>query len=79
MTPARLVATDSVHAIPLAMFAGMGHLLIGNIDFDLLGWLLIGSIPGILIGATLSSKLPQTPLRIVIAIVLSLVALKFLL
>jgi len=78
LTPARLVATDIVHAIPLAMFAGMGHLFIGNIDFGLLGWLLIGSIPGVLIGATLSSRLPQAPLRIAIAIVLSLVALKLL-
>ena len=78
LTPGRLVATDIVHAIPLAMFAGMGHLFIGNIDFGLLGWLLIGSIPGVLIGATLSSKLPQAPLRIAIAIVLSLVALKLL-
>jgi uncharacterized membrane protein YfcA len=78
LTPARLVATDIVHAIPLAMFAGVGHLFIGNVDFGLLGWLLIGSIPGILIGATLSSKLPQAPLRTAIAIVLSLVALKLL-
>jgi uncharacterized membrane protein YfcA len=78
LTPARLVATDIVHAIPLAMFAGMGHLFIGNIDFSLLGWLLIGSIPGVLVGATLSSKLPQTPLRICIAMVLILVAIKLL-
>jgi uncharacterized protein len=78
LTPARLVATDIVHAIPLAMFAGMGHLFIGNIDFGLLGWLLIGSIPGALIGATLSSKLPQTSLRIFIAVVLTLVAIKLL-
>ena len=79
LTPARLVATDIVHAIPLAMFAGMGHFLfIGNIDFSLLGWLLIGSIPGVLVGATLSSKLPQTPLRICIAVVLILVAINLL-
>jgi uncharacterized membrane protein YfcA len=78
LTPARLVATDIVHAIPLAMFAGIGHLFIGNIDFGLLGWLLIGSIPGVLIGATLSCKLPQTPLQICIAVVLTLVAIKLL-
>jgi uncharacterized membrane protein YfcA len=78
LTPARLVATDIVHAIPLAIFAGIGHLFMGNIDFGLLGWLLIGSIPGVLIGATLSSKLLQAPLRVAIAIVLSLVAIKLL-
>jgi uncharacterized membrane protein YfcA len=79
LTPARLVATDIVHAIPLTMFAGLGHLFIGNIDFSLLGWLLVGSIPGVLIGAILLSKLPQAPLRVAIAAVLSLVALKLLL
>ena len=73
------MATDIVHAIPLAMFAGVGHLFIGNVDFSLLGWLLIGSIPGVLIGANLSSKLSQEPLRICIAIALILVALKLLL
>jgi uncharacterized membrane protein YfcA len=60
------------------MFAGMGHLFIGNIDFGMLGWLLIGSIPGVLIGATLSSKLQQTSLRVCIAVVLALVAIKLL-
>jgi uncharacterized protein len=78
LTPVRLIATDIVHAIPLAMLAGLGHLFIGNIDFVLLGWLLIGSIPGVLIGAVLSSKLPQMPLRICIAAVLALVAIKLL-
>ena len=63
LTPSRLIATDIVHAIPLAMFAGLGHLLIGNVDFTLLGNLLIGSLPGVLIGAMLSSKLPQDLLR----------------
>lgn len=79
LTPSRLVATDIVHAIPLAMFAGMGHLLIGHIDYSLLGWLLIGSIPGVLMGAILSSRLPQTILRIGISIILTLVASKLLL
>lgn len=62
LTSSRLIATDIVHAIPLAMFAGMGHLLMGSVDFSLLGNLLIGSIPGVLVGATLSSRLPQVVL-----------------
>ncbi|HVO47217.1 MAG TPA: sulfite exporter TauE/SafE family protein [Steroidobacteraceae bacterium] len=63
LTPARLVATDIVHAIPLAIFAGIGHLLIGHVDFGLLGWLLLGSVPGALLGATLSARLPQPVVR----------------
>jgi uncharacterized protein len=63
LTSSRLIATDIVHAIPLAMFAGAGHLIIGNVNFGLLGNLLIGSIPGVIVGAMLSSRLPQVVLR----------------
>nr|WP_234397308.1 sulfite exporter TauE/SafE family protein [Polynucleobacter asymbioticus] len=78
LKPARLVATDIVHAIPLTLFAGVGHLLIGNIDFGLLGWLLCGSIPGVMIGANLSSKVPQKILRIAISALLLLTAINLL-
>jgi uncharacterized membrane protein YfcA len=70
LTPPRLIATDLVHAIPLAIFAGFGHLLIGNVDFSLLGNMLLGSIPGVIIGAMLSSRLPHNFLRCVLALVL---------
>ena len=76
LTPARLVATDIVHAIPLAIFAGMGHLFIGNVDFVLLGWLLLGSIPAVWVGAHVSMRLSHTVLRWALAIILALVALK---
>jgi uncharacterized membrane protein YfcA len=78
LTPARLIATDIVHAIPLALFAGIGHLFVGHVDFELLGWLLLGSIPGVLIGAHLSARLPARLLRIALASVLSVVAVKLL-
>lgn len=73
LTPSRLIATDITHAIPLAMFAGLGHLLIGNVNFGLLGSLLLGSVPGVIVGALLSSRLPQTVLRTALAVVLLLV------
>jgi len=76
LTASRLIATDIAHAIPLAIFAGLGHLLIGHVDFDLLGWLLIGSLPGALIGAALSAKLPQNLLRTLLAVVLTAVGVK---
>ena len=79
LTPARLIATDIVHAIPLALFAGTGHLLMGNVDFPLLGWLLLGSIPGVIIGAKLSTVLPQMVLRYLLAAVLTASAAKLLL
>jgi uncharacterized protein len=76
LTPPRLIATDIVHAIPLAIFAGTGHLLIGNVNFGLLGNLLIGSIPAVMIGAMLSARLPYGILRAALAIVLLSIAAK---
>lgn len=70
MKPARLVGTDIVHAVPLTVVAGSGHLLMGNVDFALLGMLLMGSIPGILIGSLLSTRAPEAVLRGAIALTL---------
>ena len=76
LTPPRLIATDIVHAIPLAIFAGMGHLLIGNVNFGLLGNLLLGSIPAVIVGAMLSARLPHALLRGALAVVLLSIGVK---
>lgn len=76
LTPVKLVATDIIHAIPLAIFAGIGHLLMGHVDFALLGLLLLGSVPGVLIGTKLSSTLPPKYVRIALAAVLLVVGVK---
>ena len=78
MEPRKLVGTDLAHAVPLALLAGLGHLRIGHVDYVLLANLLAGSIPGVLAGALVSSRAPQTPLRIALAVVLVLVAWKML-
>lgn len=66
----RLVATEVIHAIPLAAFAGIGSLVIGNVNVHLLKNLLTGSIPTVILGAYLSSRLPHGMVRIILAIVL---------
>ncbi|OYU32025.1 MAG: hypothetical protein CFE39_05525 [Comamonadaceae bacterium PBBC2] len=76
LTPPRLIATDIVHAIPLALFAGTGHLLMGNVNFGLLGNLLLGSVPAVLLGAVLSARLPHAVLRMALAAVLLAVGAK---
>lgn len=76
LAPPRLVATDIVHAIPLALFAGIGHLVIRNVNFALLGNLLEGSIPGVIARAMLSARLPHAVLRTVVAAVLLLIGLR---
>jgi len=79
MKGARLVGTDIVHAIPLTIIAGTGHMLMGNVDLDLLGKLLVGSVPGVLIGSHFSNKAPEAVLRAVIATLLAIVGGKLLL
>lgn len=76
LTPPRLVATDIAHAIPLAMFAGAGHLFTGGVDVRLLGALLAGSIPAGLLAAYLSARLPANVLRVALALVLLVIGLK---
>ena len=63
----RLVGTDIVHAIPLTLVAGLGHLRLGNVDTALLVTLLAGSIPGIAIGSRLTGQLPDWVLRAALA------------
>ena len=76
-----IVGTDIVHAVPLTLLSGLGHLSIGNIDFSILLALLIGSLPGILFGARLTSMVPDWLLRSILALVLAtsayLVIVKF--
>lgn len=78
MKPAVLVGTDIVHAIPLALVAGTGHLLLGNVDLVLLGGLLVGSIPGVVLGTLVGGKAPENWLRGAIAVVLMAVGGKLL-
>lgn len=76
LSPPRLVATDIVHAIPLAVLAGAGHAAMGNVDVPLLLNLLVGSVPAVIVGALLSARLPHGPVRVMLALVLSVVAVK---
>lgn len=75
LTPARLVATDIAHAIPLALCAGLGHLAFSHVDAALLRDLLVGSIPAALAGAMLSGRVPHGMLRTALGAVLLIVGL----
>jgi hypothetical protein len=66
----QIVGTDIVHAVPLTIVAGIGHLLIGSVNGGLLLGLLIGSIPGIIIGSLLVHKVSEKLVRIALSIVL---------
>lgn len=74
-----LVGTDIIHAIPLTLVAGVGYLLMGQINFAMLGCLLIGSIPGIIIGSFLGARVPDTWLRFAITSVMFIIGSKMIL
>lgn len=75
---AKLVGSDIAHAVPLTLIAGLGHWMIGSVDWSLLASLLTGSIPGIIIGSLAATKAPDRVLRPVLASTLALVGLKLL-
>lgn len=79
MTPHRLVATDIVHAIPLAVVAGLGYLFAGMVDWWMLASLLVGSIPTVLLGSLLAGKIPGRGIQIALALVLVAAGIKVLL
>lgn len=78
MTPHRLVATDIVHAIPLAVVAGLGYLFAGMVDWWMLASLLVGSIPTVLLGSLLAGKIPGRAVQLALALVLMAAGVKVL-
>ena len=78
LTPHRLVATDIVHAIPLAAVAGMLYLWAGLVDINMLLSLLIGSVPAVYFGSILANKMPGRIIQLILAIVLMLASVKML-
>ena len=73
-----VVGTDIAHAVPLTLIAGLGHLvLLGNVDFVLLGSLLIGSLPAVHYGTKLGARLPSQVLQPILATILMTLGVKF--
>jgi uncharacterized protein len=70
----RVVGSDIAHAVPLTLLAGIGHWMLGSIDWQLLGSLLAGSLPGIIVGSYVSVRVPDAVLRVTLATTLLLVA-----
>ncbi|HTX50177.1 MAG TPA: sulfite exporter TauE/SafE family protein [Caulobacteraceae bacterium] len=75
---AKLVGSDIAHAVPLTLLAGLGHWMMGSVDWRMLVSLLSGSIPGIILGSLLAARTPDGVLRTVLAAVLVVVGVKML-
>ncbi|EXF92419.1 membrane protein [Pseudomonas fluorescens HK44] len=70
MTPHRLVATDIMHAIPLALVVGLGYLFAGMLDGHMLISLLVGSIPAVVVASLMSRRLNGRWIQVLLAMVL---------
>ena len=73
---AKIVGSDIAHAVPLTLIAGVGHWMIGAVDWHIIGSLLAGSLPGIVLGSYMAVRVPESTLRLVLAATLILVASK---
>ena len=71
---AKIVGSDIAHAVPLTLVAGLGHWMIGSVDWHIMGSLLAGSLPGIFVGSYFAIRIPERALRVVLATTLFVVA-----
>ena len=75
---ARIAGSDIAHAVPLTLIAGIGHWLMGSVDFTLMLALLFGSIPGVILGSLLGGKASDSLLRPVLGTTLLIVSVRLL-
>jgi uncharacterized protein len=73
LSMAVIVGSDIAHAVPLTLLAGIGHWMLGTVDWSLLATLLAGSVPGIVIGSYISAHVPDGYLRPILACTLIVV------
>jgi uncharacterized membrane protein YfcA len=75
----RIVGCDIAHAVPLTLAGGVGHWILGSVDWRILMSLLVGSLPGVILGGHVSVRVPDTVLRILLAMILTIVACRLVL
>ncbi len=70
----KVVGSDIAHAVPLTLVAGIGHWLMGSVDWHIIVSLLAGSLPGIFVGSYFAIRIPERALRLILATTLVVVA-----
>lgn len=73
----RIVGTELAHAVPLALVAGCGHLLLGHVDPTLLCCLLLASLPASQLGARMARWLPDAVLQCILGSVLLCLGVRY--
>ena len=71
---AKIIGSDIAHAVPLTLVAGLGHWMIGSVDWHIIISLLVGSLPGIFVGSYFAIRMPERALRLILASILFVVA-----
>ncbi len=71
---AKIVGSDIAHAVPLTLIAGLGHWMMGSVDWHIILSLLVGSLPGIFVGSYFAIRIPERALRLILASTLFVVA-----
>jgi uncharacterized protein len=71
---AKIVGSDIAHAVPLTLIAGLGHWMMGSVDWHIIASLLAGSLPGIFLGSYFAIRVPERALQLVLAATLFVVA-----
>ncbi len=71
---AKIVGSDIAHAVPLTLIAGLGHWMMGSVDWHIIASLLVGSLPGIFLGTYFAIRIPERALQLVLAMTLFVVA-----
>ena len=56
---AKIVGSDIAHAVPLTLVAGLGHWMMGSVDWHIIASLLVGSLPGIFVGSYFAIRVPS--------------------
>jgi uncharacterized membrane protein YfcA len=77
MDARRIVGSDIAHAVPLTLVAGLGHSVLGQINWHVLESLLVGSVPSIIVMSMVSARASDTAVRVALACVLLLVCVRF--
>jgi hypothetical protein len=73
----RIVGSDIAHAVPLTLLAGIGHSILGTINWTILLSLLCGSLPAIVVSSIAATRVSDKAVRFALASVLLLVCARF--
>jgi len=77
MPARRIVGSDVAHAVPLTLLAGLGHSILGTVNYTMLASLLTGSLPAIVIASVAAARASDTVVRVALGIILLAVCARF--